>query len=131
MPRIPTFEDHLEYANPPIRPVLIYLRGRINTLGRMPGAPPMGEGVTEKQRIKYEVRGGRDFCEVKVAKNYIQVRVFDKNVPDPKRIATDIPKSHDWPWEKNIKINSNVLVDYAIPFIEASYLSPRAKEPRR
>jgi ribosomal protein S14 len=38
--RLPSFEDHLEYANPPIRPVLVYLRGRIKALGRM------GEKVT-------------------------------------------------------------------------------------
>ena len=85
---MPSFEDHLNYAEPPIRPVLVYLRGRIKGLG------PMGEKVTSKQRIAYEVE--RDFCEVKVQKKRILARVFNMGVLDPKGIVTDIPRSHDW-----------------------------------
>ena len=87
-PRLPSFEDHLEYANPPIQPVLVYLRGRIKALGRM------GEKVTKKERIAYDVE--RDFCEVKVQKERILVRVFDMGVSDPKGIVTDIPRSYQW-----------------------------------
>src|SRR5262245_60082252 len=81
-----TFEDHVDYADPSIQPVLRYLRARIRGLGRM------GEKVTSKQRIAYDVE--RDFCEVKVQKEQILVRVFNTGMPDPKGIITDIPKSH-------------------------------------
>ena len=123
MKRLPSFDDHVEYAKPPIRETLIYLRGQIKALGRM------GEKVTSRQRVAYEVE--RDFCEVKVLKDEIQVRVFNMGVPDPKGIVTDIPGSHGWQYEKQIPINSKALVDYAVPFIRASYQSSRAKEPRR
>ena len=120
--RLPSFEDHLEYANPPIQPVLVYLRGRIKALGRM------GEKVTKKERIAYDVE--RDFCEVKVQKERILVRVFDTGLSDPKGIVADI-RRHGWPHEKEVPVNSKDLVDYAIPFIEASYRSSRARQPRR
>jgi predicted transport protein len=121
--RLPSFEDHLEYANPPIRPVLVYLRGRIKALGRM------GEKVTKNKRIAYDVE--RDFCEVKVQRERILVRVFNMGVSDPKGIVTDIPRSHEWVYQKEIPLDSKGLVDYAIPFIEASYRSSRARQPRR
>jgi predicted transport protein len=118
-----TFEDHVDYANPSIQPVLRYLRAQIRGLGRI------GEKVTSKQRIAYDVE--RDFCEVKVQKERILVRVFNTGMPDPKGIITDIPKSHGWQFEKEIPIDSKQLVDYAIPFVEASYRSSRANTPRR
>ena len=118
-----TFEDVVDHANPSIQPVLRHLRGRIRGLGRM------GEKVTSKTRIAYELE--RDFCEVRVQKERILVRVFNTGMRDPKNIITDIPKSHGWQFEKEIPIDSNQLVDYAIPYIEASYQSSRANIPRR
>ena len=85
--------------------------------------------MTAKQRIAYDVE--RDFCEVKIQKNKILVRVFKMGVSDPKGIATDIPRSKKWVYQKEIPLNSVELVDYAIPFIEASYRSSLAREPRR
>jgi predicted transport protein len=90
----------------------------------------MGEKITSKQRIAYEVE--RDFCEVKVQKERILARVFDMGVADPRGIVTDIAPSHKWQHQKEIPIDSKELVvDYAVPFIEASYKSSRAKQPRR
>jgi predicted transport protein len=120
---VPSFEDHVDYADPPIRPVLRKLRAGILRLGRM------GEKVTREQRIAYE--NERDFCEVKVQKRQVLVRVFNTGLPDPKGIVTDIPKSHGWQCEKEIPIDTLELVDYVMPFIEASYRSSRAKMPRR
>jgi predicted transport protein len=85
-----------------VTPVLVYLRGRIKALGRM------GEKVTANKRIAYDVE--RDFCEVKVQKERILVRVFDMGVSDPTGIASDIPRSHDWTYEKQIPVDSNELV---------------------
>jgi predicted transport protein len=118
-----TFADVVDHANPSIQPVLLHLRGRIRGLGRM------GEKVTSKTRISYEVE--RDFCEVRVQRERILVRVFNTGKPDPKGIITDIPKSHGWQFQKEIPIDSKQLVDYAIPFVEASYRSSRANIPRR
>ena len=47
-------------------------------------------------------------------------------VSDPKGIVTDIPRSYQWVYQKEIPLDSKELVDYAIPFIEASYRSSRA-----
>ena len=58
---MPSFEDHVDYADPPIRPVLRKLKAGIFRLG------PMREKVTAAQRIAYE--NERDFCEVKIQKN--------------------------------------------------------------
>ena len=118
----PSFEDHLEFASLPIRPVLEYLRGQIKSLG------PMEEKVTKQKRIVYSVE--RNFCEVKVQTVRILVRVFDTGVSDPKGIVADI-RRHDWQHENEIPVDSKELVDYAIPFIEASYRSSRARKPRR
>ena len=120
---MPSFEDHVDYADPPIRPMLRKLKAGIIRLG------PMREKVTTAQRIAYERE--RDFCEVKVQKRRVLVRLFNTGLPDPKGIATDIPKSHDWQYEKEIPIDTLELVDYVMPFIEASYRSSRAKMPRR
>ena len=118
-----TFANVVDHANPSIEPVLRRLRGRIRGLGRM------GEKVTSKTRISYEV--ARDFCEVRVQRERILVRVFNTGMRDPKGVITDIPKSHGWQFEKEIPIDSEQLVDYATPFVEASYRSSRANIPRR
>jgi predicted transport protein len=120
---MPSFEDHVDYADPPIQPVLRKLRAGIIGLGRM------REKVTPARRIAYE--NERDFCEVKIQKKRVLVRVFNTGLPDPKGIVTDIPKSHGWQYEKEIPIASLQLIDYVMPFIEASYRSSRAKMPRR
>ena len=120
---VPSFEDHVDYADPPIQPVLRKLRAGIIGLGRM------REKVTPARRIAYE--NERDFCEVKIQKKRVLVRVFNTGLPDPKGIVTDIPKSHGWQYEKEIPIASLQLIDYVMPFIEASYRSSRAKMPRR
>jgi predicted transport protein len=120
---MPSFEDHVDYADPPIQPALRKLRARIIGLGRM------REKVTPAQRIAYEKE--RDFCEVKVQKRQVLVRVLNTGLPDPRGIVTDIPKSHGWQYEKEIPIDSVELVDYVMPFIEASYRSSRANMPRR
>jgi predicted transport protein len=120
---MPSFEDHVDYVDPPIQPVLRKLRGRIIGLGRM------REKVTPAQRIAYERE--RDFCEVKVQKKRVLVRVFNTGLPDPKGIVIDIPSSHDWQYQKEIPIDSIESVDYVMPFIEASYRSSRANMPRR
>ena len=108
---------------PPIGEPLIYLRGQIKALGRM------GEKVTSRQRVAYEVE--RDFCEVKVLKDLIQVRVFDMGLPDPKGIVTDIPGSHEWQYEKQIPINSKALVDYAMIMPSASSLGRASRNGPR
>jgi predicted transport protein len=118
-----SFQDHVEYADPVIRPVLRELRDRIIGLGRMQEKP------TPAQRMKYS--RARDFCEVKIQKNRILVRVFNMEVPDPKGIVTDIPGTHLWQYQKEIPVDCMELVDYAMPFIVASYQSPRARTPRR
>jgi predicted transport protein len=82
----------------------------------------MGEKVTSKTRISYEVE--RDFCEVRVQKERILVRVFNTGMRDPKGVINDIPKSHGWQFEKEIPIDSEQLVDYAIPFVGGGAVSP-------
>jgi predicted transport protein len=116
-----SFEDHEKYTDATLRPVLRKLRERILALGRM------DENPTPAQRIAYSV--GRIFAEVKVQKKRILVRVFDMGVADPKGIVTNIPGTHKWQHQKQIPIDSVGLVDYAMPFIEASYRSSLTKNP--
>ncbi len=73
----------------------------------------------------------RDFCEVKVQKKRILVRVFDVDVTDPKGIVTNIPATNRWQYQKEIPVDCMELVDYAIRFVVASYHSPRAMTARR
>ena len=68
------------------------------------GLGRMREKVTPARRIAYE--NERDFCEVKIQKKRVLVRVFNTGLPDPKGIVTDIPKSHGWQYEKEIPIAS-------------------------
>jgi len=100
---VPSFEDHVDYADPPIRPVLRKLRDGIIRLGRV------REKVTPARRIAYE--NVWDFCEVKVQKRRALVRVFNTGLPDQKGIVTDVPKSHGWQYEKEIPIASLQLID--------------------
>jgi predicted transport protein len=116
-----SFEDHVAYAEPQVRPVLRELRARINGLGRM------DEKVTAARRIAYSV--ARVFAEVKVQKKRVLVRVFDMGVPDPKGIVADIPAKHKWQHQKEIAIDSPELVDYAMFFIAASYRSSLTSSP--
>jgi predicted transport protein len=111
-----SFEDHLAYAEPAIRPILVELRNRIAALdGRVK------EGVTPKQRVTYSV--ARIFAEVKVLKNEILIRFFDRGLSDPRGIVANIPKSYKWQHEKEIRINTPELLDYAMIFIQASFRS--------
>jgi predicted transport protein len=118
---VASFADHLAYAEPPIRPVLVELRKRIMALDRPERR--IKENVTTHRRLAYSVVG--IFAEVKVRKKQIQVRFFEAGVSDPKNLVTDI-KKYKWPWPNQITVDSVALVDYAMPFIEASYRSHRA-----
>lgn len=109
-----SFEDHLTYAEPAVRPVLRELRRRITALGS-----GIKENVTPAQRVTYRL--ARDFVEIKVQKKRLLVRVFDAGVPDPRNIAALIPKSRGWSHDLELAINTVELVDYAMPFVAASY----------
>jgi predicted transport protein len=117
-----SFDDHVAYTEPQVRPVLHDLRTRILALGSR-----VEEKVTPAQRIAYSV--ARVFAEVKVQKKRILVRVFDMGMPDVREIVTDIPGKHKWQHQKEIAIDSLELVDDAVKFIEASYKSSLTKSP--
>jgi predicted transport protein len=109
-----SFEDHIAYAEPSVRPILHELRRRITRLGS-----GIKENVTPAQRVTYRLT--HDFVEIKVQKKRVLVRLFDTGVPDPRSIATPIPKSNGWSHDAELAINTVDLVDYAMPFITASY----------
>lgn len=115
-----SFEDHVAYVEAPLRPVLLELRKRIVALGQI-GAGKITEQVTKHQRVAYSVN--RIFAELKVQKKRILVRFFGMSVPDPKNIVTGIPATHRWQHDKEIAIQNLQLLDYGMPFIEASYHS--------
>ena len=115
-----SFEDHVAYVEAPLRPVLRELRKRIVALGQT-GAGKITEQVTKHQRVAYSVN--RIFAELKVQKKRILVRFFGMGVPDPKNIVTGIPATHRWQHDKEIAIQNLELLDYGMPFIEASYHS--------
>jgi predicted transport protein len=117
-----SFDDHVAYAELPIRPVLHELRSRINALDTFGRA--IKEGVTPKQRITYRV--DHIFVELKVQKKRILIRFFRTGVADPRNLVKDIPDTHGWQHENEIAIDSLDQIDYAMKFIESSYLSPRA-----
>jgi predicted transport protein len=116
-----SFDDHVAYTEPPIRPVLQELRTRITALDRK-----VRENVTAHQRIAYSV--ARIFAEVKVQKKRVLVRVFDTGLADPKNLVTDIPREYGWQHQKQILIDSVELVDYAMTFVAASYRSSLQNE---
>jgi hypothetical protein len=84
-------------------------------------------GSKRRQRIAYSV--ARVFAEIKVRKRKVLVRVFDMGVPDPRGIVADIPAKHNWQHQKEIPIDSLELVDYAMPFVAASYRSSLTRSP--
>ncbi len=124
---IASFEDHVAYADPNIRPVLLELRVRLKSLDE--GGTKIKEKVTKHQRIAYSV--AQIFAEVKVQKKRILIRFFGTNVSDPKNIVTNIPATHRWQHDKEIAVDSLGLIDYAMRFIEASYHSNRSMLPGR
>lgn len=111
-----SFEDHVAYTEPSLRPILRELRTRISSLG-----PNVKETVTASQRIAYSVR--RQFVEVKVQKKRILLRFFSMGVNDPRNLVIDIPESHGWRHDKQLAVDNMELVDYAMEFIQASYRS--------
>jgi predicted transport protein len=118
--RVPvSFEDHVAYADPSVRPVLRELRMRIKALDQ--NGRKITEQVTIHQRVAYSV--ARIFAELKVQKKRILVRFFGMNVPDPKNLVTKIPATHGWQHDKQIAVDSLDLIDYVMTFIEASYRS--------
>ncbi|MGB8442782.1 MAG: hypothetical protein WCE26_25545, partial [Candidatus Acidiferrales bacterium] len=119
---IVSFEDHVAYGDPQIRPLLQQLRTRIIGL-KQPGRA-ITERVTKHQRIAYSV--DRIFAEVKVQKKRVLVRFFGTGVADPKNLVTEVTATRLWQHDKEIVLDSPSLTDYAMRFIEPSYLSRRA-----
>jgi predicted transport protein len=117
-----SFEDHVAYTDPLIRPLLRQLRARIIGLGHRGTA--ITEKVTRHQRIAYSV--DRIFAEIKVQKKRVLVRFFDTGVADRKNLVTDIPATHRWQHDKEIALDGPGLTDYAMRFIEPSHRSHRA-----
>jgi predicted transport protein len=122
-----SFEDHVAYADPEIRPVLQELRAKLRGLDG--GAGRVSEKITKHQRVAYSV--AQIFAEVKVQKKRVLIRFFGTNLSDPKGLVTSIPASHRWQHDKEIAVDSSALVDYAMPFIDASYRSNRSTLPVR
>jgi predicted transport protein len=121
---VTSFEDHIAYAEPTVRPILHELRRRVTALG-----PMIEENVTPAQRITYRL--DHDFVEIKVQKKRLLIRVSDNGVPDPLNIAASIPKSDGWRHDAELAIYAVDLVDYVMPFIAASYrreLAPSNRE---
>jgi predicted transport protein len=112
-----SFDDHVAYAEPQIRPVLRELQKRIRALGSR-----IEERPTRQQRIAYRVND-REFLEVKVQKRRILIRFFEKGVADPKGLIKKIPIKHNWLEDREIPVDNFDLVNYAMSFIEASYRS--------
>jgi predicted transport protein len=117
-----SFEDHVAYAEPPIRPVLRAIRARITALETIGGK--IEERPTKEQRIAYR-RVDHEFAEVKVQKYRILVRFHGMGVPDPRNLVTNIPAKHKWPENKQIAVDSLDAVDYAMTFVDASYRGRR------
>jgi len=115
-----SFEDHVAYPEAPLRPVLRELRRRIVALEKT-GGRKITEQVTKHQRVAYSVN--RIFAELKVQKKQILVRFFGMSVPDPKNIVTSIPATHRWQHDREIAVQNLELLDYGMPFIQASYHS--------
>ncbi|RMF11517.1 MAG: hypothetical protein D6763_02905 [Alphaproteobacteria bacterium] len=111
-----SFEEHVSYTDPTIKPILRELRQRILALG-----PDIRENVTKQQRVAYSVN--RIFVEVKVQKKRVLVRFFGRGLPDPKNRVTNIPQTHGWTHNKEIAIANSDSLEYAMPFIKASYHS--------
>ncbi|MDR6759222.1 putative transport protein [Mycoplana sp. BE70] len=108
-------EDHIAYAEPQIRRVLLGIRWRILNLDRR-----VKERATPAQRIGYHF--GRIFAEVKVQKKCVLVRVFDCGVPDPKHLLQHIEyaKKNGWQHDKQIRLQEMQEIAPAMPFVEAS-----------
>jgi predicted transport protein len=92
-------------------------------------SPKIKEKVTKHQRVAYSF--AQIFAEVKVQKKRILVRFFGTNASDPKNIVTNIPATHRWQHDKEIAVDSLGFIDYAMPFVEASYRSNRSMLPAR
>jgi len=122
-----SINDHLAYADPPIRPTLLELQKRITALDPR----KISENPTEQRRITYSV--ARIFAEVKVQKTKILVGFFDMGVSDPMKLVRHIPyaKNQNWQHDKEIRIDSLKAVDYAMRFVEASYRSHLTNSPPR
>jgi len=115
-----SFEDHVTYLDEAsLRPILQELRKRIKALEQ--SGREITEQVTQHQRVAYSVN--RIFVEVKVQKKRILVRFFGTNARDSKGALKNIPATHGWQHDKEIAIVHRESLDYAMPFIEASYHS--------
>ncbi|GEC31696.1 hypothetical protein N181_01800 [Sinorhizobium fredii USDA 205] len=108
-------EDHIAYAEPHIRPVLLSIRGRILNLDRR-----VKERATPAQRIGYHY--GRIFAEVKVQKKCVLVRVFDCGIPDPFHMLRHIEyaKTNGWQHDKEIRLHDVEEIEPAMRFVAAS-----------
>ncbi|WEX88004.1 hypothetical protein PZN02_000450 [Sinorhizobium garamanticum] len=108
-------EEHIAYAEPEVRPILDGLRRRILMLDRR-----IKEDATPQQRLTYSIN--RIFAEVKVRKKYVLVRFYNSRTPDPRQLVQHIDhanKNH-WPHDKEMRLHSTEMVDYVMPFLEAS-----------
>lgn len=109
-------EEHISYADPNLRPVLKRVMDRIKELDER-----VIERPTPAQRIVYLV--DLIFAEVKVQKKCILVRIFDTDTPDPKRQIRHIEHAskNGWQHDKVIRLENLEMVEYAMPFIKASF----------
>lgn len=108
-------DDHVAYAEPDIRPVLLGLRSAIRGLD-----PRIVERATPAQRIVYLI--DRIFAEVKVQKGCVLVRFFDRGVPDPERRVRHIEhaRKNGWQHDKEIRLYELNTLNYAMQYISAS-----------
>jgi hypothetical protein len=114
-----SFQDHLKYASSSTQPLALELDKVIRGLGNV--ANPVRRHVTNEQRIAYSISTKRQFLELKIQKDAILVRFKRTILADPQKVITEIPKSHDWPWDQEITVTDGDTLRYATRFIEAAH----------
>jgi predicted transport protein len=113
-----SFQNHLEYTSSECRPFLQEIDRYVRTLSLGYIVPT----ATPEQRIAYGISyKAHQFLEVKVEKEAILVRFKRTILRDPQHKIREIPPTHEWPWECELRVCTEADVEYAKPFITAAY----------
>jgi predicted transport protein len=115
-PAFLSFDHHYSYTDSQRQPLLNKIRHEVLDLDDR-----LIERITAGQRIAYSKPGRKVFLEVKIQRHAIVLHMID--VPDPDRIMSKIPESHEWgQLTGRVAIKDASELERALPLIRTTYL---------
>jgi len=93
----------------------------LDGLGGLIKSLPEVKEVTRKSWITYQISAMKNFCAIKIKKDYLQIDLKIKEINDPKNTSFNIDPTQAWTFNRRIELYNTNEVYNAFEIIKQAY----------